>query len=423
MARKFAGILETLLILSLVLCGSAWGQQPGTQQPMLLTYSGVPWGSCQAYQIATNTSTGAYYICNISGAGASGNGVWQQLVGLQFVVVAPSGTCTNGANPQVVIGTGVLYTCQGGTWGAVGVSSFPVTSAVAVNSGGSITVNTGGSIGVAGGGTINATQLGGQSAPASAVVGINDTQTLSNKSIAGSEINSGTVPSAQIPAINLAASGNGGVTGVLPGANMAATNLAASGNGGVTGVLPVANEGSGTPASGKYVDGGTGAWTALPGGSYNGSSPNGTYNVTSDQTISSGSLTLIPGLTWTMPASAATVSSFSCHLIYYQVSGTQTDAFGIQDVTVAPSNIMAKAQVDISASTFTAGNLPALTTTTATNIVSFTPSAATTIWNADIDGTVEQPSNASSSVVQIMALTGNVSNGLVIKRGSYCRVF
>ncbi|HYY73168.1 MAG TPA: hypothetical protein VE778_06210 [Candidatus Bathyarchaeia archaeon] len=33
---------------------------------------------------------------------------------------------------------------------------------------------------------------------------------------------------------------------------------------GVTGILPPANEGSGTPAAGKYVDGGTGAWTAIP---------------------------------------------------------------------------------------------------------------------------------------------------------------
>lgn len=51
--------------------------------------------------------------------------------------------------------------------------------------------------------------------------------------------------SADIPAINLAASGAGGVTGTLPGANMSATNLAASGNGGVTGILPIANGGSG----------------------------------------------------------------------------------------------------------------------------------------------------------------------------------
>jgi hypothetical protein len=47
-----------------------------------------------------------------------------------------------------------------------GSASFPVTTAVAVNSGGSITVNTGGSIGAAGTGTITATNgVGGGAAP------------------------------------------------------------------------------------------------------------------------------------------------------------------------------------------------------------------------------------------------------------------
>jgi hypothetical protein len=50
----------------------------------------------------------------------------------------------------------------------------------------------------------------------------------------------------------------------LVSADIPAIDLAASGNGGVTGILPVASEGSGTPAAGKYVDGGTGAWTAIP---------------------------------------------------------------------------------------------------------------------------------------------------------------
>lgn len=50
---------------------------------------------------------------------------------------------------------------------------------------------------------------------------------------------------ADVPAANLASSGNGGVTGTLPGANQAAASLASSGNGGVTGTLPIANGGSG----------------------------------------------------------------------------------------------------------------------------------------------------------------------------------
>jgi hypothetical protein len=132
-----------------------------------------------------------------------------------------------------------LLTLNGGL-----TSSQPITSTVATGTAPLVIAST----------TVvpnlNAQLHNGLTAPASAIVGINDTQALINKSIAGSEINSGTVPSAQIPAINLAASGNGGVTGVLP----------------------PTNEGTGTPGAGKYVDGATGAWTALPASTVNSSS-------------------------------------------------------------------------------------------------------------------------------------------------------
>jgi hypothetical protein len=47
-------------------------------------------------------------------AGGTGNG------GIINVTVPPSGTCSGGATNQQVISTGVIYSCQGGTWGAVG---------------------------------------------------------------------------------------------------------------------------------------------------------------------------------------------------------------------------------------------------------------------------------------------------------------
>src|SRR5208282_2704866 len=126
-------------------------------------------------------------------------------------------------------------------------------------------------------------------------------------------------------------------------------------------------------------------------------------NVTGDFTTANNTnLQAITGLTWTMPANSVLTVPFSCHLSYSQATGNVADQFGIQDVTVAPTNIFAKAQVYISASTFTAANLPLLSTTTATSIVTFTPSAITTIWNADIDGFIEQPSNAGTTAIQIM---------------------
>jgi len=187
----------------------------------------------------------------------------------------------------------------------------------------------------------------------------------------------------------------------------------------VTGVLPVANEGTGTPAAGKYVDGATGAWTALP--TYNGSTPNGTYWVTSDQNITSTSFTNITGLSWTMPANAATNSAFHCDLIFSGVSSSASYAFGIQDVSVAPTNAAVQGEVMTATAAITSGTVTGLNTTTATSIVSWTPSTGSA--SAWIAGLIEQPSNASSSVVNIMSTTTNASYPITIKRGSFCRVF
>lgn len=154
-----------------------------------------------------------------------------------------------------------------------------------------------------------------------------------------------------------------------------------------------------------------------------GDSVYGTYRVTADQTITAGaSLTNIPGLTWMMPANTALNVAFHCEGSYNETTAATSMQFGIQDVTVAPTNIYTKKIVWTSTSAAAADNTPTLTTTTATGIgAAFTPSAATTVFNFTLDGMIEQPSNASSSAINIMAQF--TTNNGTIKRGSYCRVW
>ena len=71
----------------------------------------------------------------------------------------------------------------------------------------------------------------------------------------------------------------------LPAADMTAINAAVGSLATESvAVVPRARIGSGTPAAGMYVDGGTGAWTALPIGGGGGSDPTA-VKLTGDQTI------------------------------------------------------------------------------------------------------------------------------------------
>jgi hypothetical protein len=147
------------------------------------------------------------------------------------------------------------------------------------------------------------------------------------------------------------------------------------------------------------------------------------FSVTSDFTTAANTnLQLITGLSWTIPANTAMNIPFQCHLAYAQGTAAVAVSFGIQDVTVAPTNIFATGHMQTAATVFTEGNLPTLTTTTATAIVSATPSAITTVWNADLYGFIEQPSNASTSAVQIQVKTATAGDAVTVKRGSVCRI-
>lgn len=139
-------------------------------------------------------------------------------------------------------------------------------------------------------------------------------------------------------------------------------------------------------------------------------------------TAANTSLQTITGLTWTLVANLAQNVPFSCHLLYSQATGAVADQFGVQSAGLAPTLFVAKARVQTNSTAFIAQNLPGLASTTATAVVTFTPSAITTIWEADISGLIENPSGVSTAI-NIMAQTSNAADLLTVKRGSFCRVY
>jgi hypothetical protein len=138
------------------------------------------------------------------------------------------------------------------------------------------------------------------------------------------------------------------------------------------------------------------------------------------------SLQTITGLTWSFPAVALNMS-FTCDLVYSQATAAAAVAFGIQAATNAPTAINAMGQEGTSLTAFTTGTLRALATTTATNIVSATPSAAGAIgtaadmFNVHLAGTIENAANLNT--VNIMISTANSADLPTVYRGSFCSIY
>lgn len=146
--------------------------------------------------------------------------------------------------------------------------------------------------------------------------------------------------------------------------------------------------------------------------------------VTTDFTTSGvgTALETITGLTFIVPATTPISIPFACHLTYHQNVAAVAVAFGIQDTPIAPSNILAQGIIGTNTTAFTQGTLVALTTTTATAIVSATPSAITTDWTAQLSGLIEAPSNASPTTISIRVSTATAADTVTVKRGSFCRI-
>lgn len=198
--------------------------QSGTADPSPESVSGdATFASSGALTLATvNSNTGSFGssslipVITVNGKGlitavttASASAAASSLTGTTLA----SGVVTSSLTTVGTIGTGVWQgTVVGATYGGTGVNNGSKT----ITLGSSLTTTGVGAPTLAFGASADTITFPNAS---DTVVELTQTQTLTNKSIAGSEINSGTVAGTYVAAVNLAASGNGGVTGLLPIAN------------------------------------------------------------------------------------------------------------------------------------------------------------------------------------------------------------
>ena len=148
------------------------------------------------------------------------------------------------------------------------------------------------------------------------------------------------------------------------------------------------------------------------------------FNIAAADFTTSGvgtALEAITGLTFTVPANTALIIPFSCKLIYSQAVANDVVAFGVQTATVSPTNISAEGIIYTNTTASTEGNLPTLTTTTATAVVSATPAATATNYIALVSGLYDAPSNASSTAFKLLVSTATAADLVTVRKGSYCR--
>ena len=131
----------------------------------------------------------------------------------------------------------------------------------------------------------------------------------------------------------------------------------------------------------------------------------------------------ITGLTWTVPASTALNYNFHCGVVYQQGTGNAAVTFSITTGSNAPTGGSLLGHMQTNTTAFTDGAVLGYTTTAATTIVSASPASTATNFAVTLDGSIEQPSSGSASIVTINVATATAADTVTISRDSFCRLF
>lgn len=250
----------------------------------------------------------------------------------------------------------------------------------------------------------------GPAPPSGTIVGATDTQTLTNKSIAGSEINSGAVG----PAYGGTGQNESSATGIgqwSSGTYSVATSLP----GGTTATTQSAGDNSTKVATTAYVasPGAIAPTTVTASGIITGA--NDTTRVTTTTMTNSWTTTglVLP----TVPVN--TTKTGRCVVLWAMSSTSYTATFGI-GMSNAPTGLWGGSSVTY-AGAGTSNWLAFSQTSTSTTAVSTaaTAGATGTIYRAEVDFTI-QTGGTNPVAVTLFGETGNSSATLTIEPGSTC---
>jgi len=137
---------------------------------------------------------------------------------------------------------------------------------------------------------------------------------------------------------------------------------------------------------------------------------------------SSASLQSIPAMAFQLSANLVQPVAITCDIMFTQATQV-ADSFGVQAATYAPTSVDGWGTMTTGgpggAAAIAPSVLTGLNTTTATAIVTATPTVATVNF-VHLFFTVQNPSNASPQAIFIMVQQATAGDLIVIKKGSVC---